>query len=100
MTATTREGALAHRLIDDHFEVVLYSMAFTNTRLVLSIPGARTYMAGWCYHDTDAALAAVTAWDGSGDPAGWYRRLSDDARNPDHACSQPGCTEPSARTAD
>ena len=99
MTAPASKGALAHRLLNDDLEVVVYGMAFGNTRLVLSVPGAPTYLAGWCFHDTAASIAAAASWDGEGDPDGWYRRLSDDTRNPDHACAQQGCAEPS-RPAD
>jgi hypothetical protein len=27
----------------------------------------------WCYHDKAKAIAALDAWDGSGEPAGWHR---------------------------
>lgn len=27
----------------------------------------------WCYRDIDAARAALDAWDGTGEPAGWHR---------------------------
>ena len=27
----------------------------------------------WCYHEQGAALAALDAWDGTGEPAGWHR---------------------------
>lgn len=98
MTTQTRDDALVQRPLDDDLEVVLYAMAYGNTRLVLSVAGAPTWIAGWCFHDTTAALAAATEWDGEGDPDGWYRRLSDDARNPAHACTQKWCTDPSRTT--
>lgn len=40
----------------------------------------------WCYRSEAAALAALDAWDGSGEPAGWHRhpdtgrRVDDDGR--------------------
>ena len=27
----------------------------------------------WCYHDYRSARAALEAWDGEGEPAGWHR---------------------------
>jgi hypothetical protein len=27
----------------------------------------------WCYHTQAAALAALDAWNGEGEPAGWHR---------------------------
>lgn len=27
----------------------------------------------WCYRDRAKAVAALDAWDGSGEPAGWHR---------------------------
>lgn len=27
----------------------------------------------WCYHTFHAAFAALMAWDGTGEPAGWHR---------------------------
>lgn len=27
----------------------------------------------WCYRTAEAALAALTEWDGTGDPQGWHR---------------------------
>lgn len=27
----------------------------------------------WCYHNHSAALAALAAWDGTGEPKGWHR---------------------------
>jgi hypothetical protein len=28
---------------------------------------------GWCYHDYATAKAALDAWDGQGEPVGWFR---------------------------
>lgn len=27
----------------------------------------------WCYHTEAAALTALAAWDGTGEPGGWFR---------------------------
>ncbi len=29
----------------------------------------------WCYHSIGQAIAALQAWDGKGEPAGWHRHL-------------------------
>lgn len=28
----------------------------------------------WCYHDYESASAALAAWDGEGEPKGWFRQ--------------------------
>jgi hypothetical protein len=36
----------------------------------------------WCYHSIEAALAAVWAWDGTGEPDGWHRHPDSGRRRP------------------
>ena len=32
-----------------------------------------SYADRWCYHRLAVAVAAATAWDGTGEPEGWHR---------------------------
>ena len=36
------------------------------------------YQKRWCYTSYPAARAALTAWSGEGEPAGWHRAEEDD----------------------
>lgn len=31
------------------------------------------YSDRWCYHSVEDAVAALDAWDGTGEPQGWHR---------------------------
>jgi hypothetical protein len=37
----------------------------------------------WCYHTMEAAKAALDAWDGVGEPAGWHRHPATGRRRKD-----------------
>lgn len=48
--------------------------SFGNARLTLSVAlDAAGSEQQWCFHDSDAAWRAVLAWNGEGDPEGFYR---------------------------
>ncbi|MFG7180689.1 hypothetical protein ACGYQ5_14270 [Burkholderia pseudomallei] len=36
----------------------------------------------WCYHTYADAKAALTAWDGEGEPSGWHRHPDSGRRRP------------------
>jgi hypothetical protein len=36
----------------------------------------------WCYPDQAAAIAAMDAWNGEGEPTGWHRHPSSGRRRP------------------
>jgi len=36
----------------------------------------------WQYQSRDAALVALAAWDGEGEPEGWYRHPATGRRRP------------------
>lgn len=46
---------------------------FTHALLVGRMGDGRTYEEHWCYETELLAKAALDAWDGSGEPAGWVR---------------------------
>lgn len=48
--------------------------SFGNAKLTLSVAlDAAGSEQAWCFHDSDAAWRAVLAWNGEGDPEGFYR---------------------------
>lgn len=48
---------------------------FMFTYAILFGMNAWGYEQRWCYHSYEAARAALTAWDGEGDPDGWHRHF-------------------------
>lgn len=37
----------------------------------------------WCYPSVPAAIAAMEAWDGEGEPTGWHRHPATGRRRPE-----------------
>lgn len=37
----------------------------------------------WCYHSKEAAVKALSEWDGTGEPMGWHRHPPTGRRRPD-----------------
>lgn len=61
------------RRFEDGCALVL-RMTFGKGRLaVQGHPESAYYDDGWCYDSVEAAIAAAEAWDGEGEPAGWFR---------------------------
>lgn len=55
--------------------VAVMPLAFTSA-IIIGRPHWVGYEDRWCYHNTDAALAAAQLWDGpwpGTEPAGWHR---------------------------
>lgn len=48
-------------------------LMFTHAIIVGKIGDRYAYDDRWCYHDHASALAALNAWDGTGEPEGWHR---------------------------
>lgn len=48
-------------------------LAFTHRLAVGRIGDYTGIEDGWCYRTHDEARAALDAWDGQGEPAGWHR---------------------------
>lgn len=49
---------------------------FNATLIIAEIGDATTYLDHWCYESTLAAAAALTVWDGTGEPVGWFRHAA------------------------
>ena len=48
-------------------------MAYTHAVVVGQIGDQIGYDDRWCYATCEAAVAALAAWDGNGEPRGWIR---------------------------
>jgi hypothetical protein len=48
-------------------------MLFTAAIITGDIGDDYSFTDRWCYHSTEAAHAALEAWDGEGEPKGWHR---------------------------
>jgi hypothetical protein len=66
---------IVSRVLPDGRELSLWPMLFGNTRLCIGWPGVGAFDDGYCFHHAALGVAAVLGWDGSGDPAGWYKHL-------------------------
>jgi hypothetical protein len=51
----------------------LMRFMFTSAIITGSIGDLYGYDDRWCYQSMAVALAALTAWNGTGEPAGWHR---------------------------
>lgn len=59
----------------------VFPMLFT-ARLGVGLPHALVLDDFWCYDDPAAAVAAMHAWDGEGEPDGWHRHPPSGRRRP------------------
>jgi hypothetical protein len=66
-------GYTAVRLLSDGRWAALTKMTFTTAIIVGKVSDRWGYDDRWCYHDPVVALAALNAWDGTGEPLGWHR---------------------------
>jgi len=75
---------LVARILPDGREARLCPQIYT-WRLVVGWPQAMRdgYSDYWCYHRFEDAIAAMTSWDGSGEPCGWHRHPPSGRRRPD-----------------
>lgn len=63
------------RRVDETRWVALTQMIFTWALISAPITEVWGHDRRWCYHTFPAALAAGWAWDGTGEPQGWHRRI-------------------------
>ena len=69
----TDNGYLAPRLLDPTRYAAIRPLMFTFAIIEGRVGDEYGYENQWCYHDMGAALAALDAWDGKGEPTGWHR---------------------------
>jgi hypothetical protein len=82
MTAETtawRPGTIAQRILPDGREACIYPQLFTH-KLVVGLPEVGWFDDSWCYNTRSAAVDAMNAWDGTGEPMGWHRHPSSGRR--------------------
>jgi hypothetical protein len=53
-------------------DAAISPLLFTHAIIVGRIGDVLSYDDRWCSHTYEAALSALEAWDGVGDPAGWH----------------------------
>jgi hypothetical protein len=61
------------RMLPDGRWVASFRFAFTWAIITGTMGERNTYDDRWCYHDETVMLAALEAWDGTGEPEGWHR---------------------------
>lgn len=61
----------------------IWPLMFTHAIVVGKIGDQTSADDRWCYHDYPAAFAALEAWDGLGEPAGWHRHPATGRRRHD-----------------
>ena len=49
-------------------------MGFTHAIIVGPVGNRYGFDDRWCYHHYGSAKAAIDAWDGEGEPKGWFRQ--------------------------
>lgn len=59
--------------IDGRRWAAIQPLAFTHRIAVGRLGDIVGVEDGWCYQTYDQAKAALDAWDGQGEPAGWHR---------------------------
>ena len=61
------------RLLPDGRYAGIAKFMFTSAVIVGTIGDIYGFDDRWCYHSTAEAVAALNAWDGTGEPKGWHR---------------------------
>jgi hypothetical protein len=78
-------GAIATRTLDDGrvLDVTPLGWGYALLGIIwVEDLGLGLYSDVWQYQERDAALAALAAWDGQGEPEGWYRHPATGRRRP------------------
>lgn len=68
---------VARKDFGDETYAEVWPMIF-NHRIILCADLGGTWpevLGGWCYPSRSAAIAALDAWDGKGDPDGWHKHV-------------------------
>ena len=83
----TNECGYRHvRLLPDgkRFAAIMPLM-FTSAIVTVRAGDTHSTEDRWCYHTEGSALAALDAWDGTGEPDGWHRHPGSGRRRGDDA---------------
>ena len=71
------------RLLPDGRWAAVFPLMYTGAIIVGRVGNMISYDDRWCYLNVTAALTALDAWDGSGEPSGWHRHPATGRRRPD-----------------
>lgn len=71
------------KLLDDGRYILAHPLLFHWTMIVGRIGDTWGFDTRYCYADEALALAALSKWDGNGDPEGWHRHPDTSRRRPD-----------------
>lgn len=77
-----RPGATLVRHLGDGREVTVYPEITGTARLCVGDRGEPDFDDEWQYSHRSDAIRAALAWDGTGEPAGWYRHRATGRRRP------------------
>jgi hypothetical protein len=61
------------KLLDEKRYACVMPLLFTHAIIVGRIGDNNSYEDRWCYGSAEQAIAALDAWDGTGEPQGWHR---------------------------
>jgi hypothetical protein len=68
------EGHTDAKMIGSRHYACIVKYGYTHGIIRGAIGDYTGYDDRWCYHDHASAKAALAAWDGIGEPAGWHRQ--------------------------
>jgi hypothetical protein len=69
----TTNNYIEPRIINDRTYAAIMPLIYTHAIITGRIGDDACYDDRWCYHGREAAIAALRAWDGTGEPDGWHR---------------------------
>jgi hypothetical protein len=70
------------RALPDGREIVVLPWSGAGAQLSIGYRADGCYMDTWDYQTVAPAVSAAKAWDGTGEPAGWYRHPFTGRRRP------------------
>jgi len=78
------EGAILSREFPTGVCACVYSMSYGKGRICVGIVAewAYSYDHAYCYESIAQAVEALKAWDGTGEPQGWFRNPDTGRRRP------------------
>lgn len=83
MSRERRPGAILVRDLSNGLEAVVYPEITGTARLGVGVRYAPDLDDEWQYASQQEAVRAALAWDGTGEPTGWYRHRPTGRRRPD-----------------
>lgn len=75
-------GLTEIKALSDNRWAGVHRFGFTDAILTGDLDNLNTYADRWCY-ERGSATAALKAWNGTGEPAGWHRHPRSGRRRPE-----------------